>query len=620
MSELADFVLDAFRQAGGIVEPPAYGFYEALLPEEAARRWGVPAYQRLGFSDDPPPEVVDLGEGVILGYGHPLVETLVEDLRAEPACTQVYINDVRLDKRGLFELAHETLTFPNAHLSQAPRGSIAARRCHYVRFNFKAALITDEKRERLVAIVMDAQSGLPVPALIREEGLIRLEEKPAFEHLAPAPVRWLPGQRDVLSLPVLQGLLERASRAAVDELADVLASLRQRAARHLELDRARLTEYYDDIARDLGQRIERTTDDARRASLEDKLVAVRAEREAKLADVEAKYRLRVELELINLQVIVQPKLLLPVLVGDRAAKVERTVVWDPLLHRVEPWTCDVCGRAATRLMLCSGGHLVHEGCLLPEQCVDCKRVYCRRCAEQIGECVVCHRPVCVHSLNRCDTCGRGTCHAHVGLCHAADGEPASLPPAEPPPPRSAQKEKGKRPPESEATGEERKEQGEGISAPTRRETGQKKRVEPTRPDRSRRAGRAARQARSASAARSEGPKPYKIEVYVEPQAPVVNAFVLTRGKKQIAVRSWELTDQGIEVICRCEKWYSCPVHGRVLKPARPSEIESQIEAQIEELRQEYGVSTRQVFRYAFIRSASRQVPRIVLRGAWRAED
>ena len=41
MSELADFVLGAFRQAGGIVEPPAYGIYEALLPEQVARRWNV---------------------------------------------------------------------------------------------------------------------------------------------------------------------------------------------------------------------------------------------------------------------------------------------------------------------------------------------------------------------------------------------------------------------------------------------------------------------------------------------------------------------------------------------------------------------------------------------------
>ena len=99
MSELADFVLQAFRQAGGIVEPPAYGIYEALLPEEIAQRWHTSAYQRLAFADEAPAEVDDAEDVTVVGYGHPLTEMLTEELRAEPACAQVYVNDLRLDKR-----------------------------------------------------------------------------------------------------------------------------------------------------------------------------------------------------------------------------------------------------------------------------------------------------------------------------------------------------------------------------------------------------------------------------------------------------------------------------------------------------------------------------------------
>jgi len=433
MSELADFVLNVFRQAGGIVEPPAYGIYEALLPESVAQRWNVSAYQRLAFTDEPPADVPGAEDVTIVGYGHPLVETLMDTTRAEPACVMVHVNDLRLDKRNLLALAHQTLALPNARLTKAPRKSETAALCHYVRFNFKAALITDEKRERLVSVVMDAQAGFAVPELAHIEQLAQLEEESAFGHLLTASVRWLP-ENQPLSRPVLEGLLERATHAALDELAAPLETLRRRATRYLELDRARLTGYYDDIARDLQRRIGRASDDGRRTSLENKLAAAQAEREAKLADIEAKYRLRVELELVNLQVITQPKILLPVRIGNRTAKVERTVVWDPLLHRIEPLACDVCGRPATRLTLCTGGHLAHEECLLPEQCVDCKRIYCRLCADQMARCVVCDRPVCVHSLNRCQTCGRGTCREHVGLCHADDGQPVQWPPPEPPEP------------------------------------------------------------------------------------------------------------------------------------------------------------------------------------------
>jgi len=599
MSELADFVLNTFRQVGGIVEPPAYGIYEILLSEEMARRWNVPVYQRLAFADNAPADVTDAEDVAIVGYGHPLVETLMEEVRAEPACVQSYVNDLRLDKRGLLTLARQALAFPNARLTEAEHKGESAVLCHYVRFNFKAALITDEKRERLVSVVMDAQAGFAVPELTHIKQLARLEEKSAFEHLLSAPVRWLPGpghEDGVLSRPVLEGLLERATRAALDELAVPLETLRRRAARYLELDRARLTGYYDDIARDLQRRIGRVSDDARRASLEDKLAAAQAEREAKLADVEAKYRLRVELELINLQVIVQPKILLPVCVGNRTVTIERVVVWDPLLHRIEPLACDVCGRSATRLTLCTGGHLAHGDCLLSEQCVDCKRVYCRLCADQMGRCVVCDRPVCVHSLNRCSVCGRATCREHVRLCHAADGQPAGLPPPEPPKPPPPPVEKVEEKP---------------IPPPPPPRSEERRRKATTR---------AARGARRPVKKKSRIPTPYKIEVYVEPRAPVVNAFVLTKGQKQVAVRSWELTDEGIAVTCQCEKGWYCPADGTVLEPAGVSGIAAQIEAQIGDLRREYGISGRRVFRYTVVHGAARQVSRLVLRGEWRDEE
>jgi hypothetical protein len=611
MSELADFVLGAFRQVGGIVEPPAYGVYEALLPEEVARRWNVPAYQRLAFADQVPAEMTEVEDATVVGYDHPLVETLMEEVRAEPACVQVYVNDVRLDKRGLLKLADEEMAFPNARLSEIPRQKEIPALCHYVRFNLKAALITDEKHERLVSVVMDAQTGVAVPELTDIEQLTPLAEETAFGHLSSAPARWLLGsgrEGDVLSRAVLEELLERATHAALGELGEPLEKLHRRADRHLELDRARLIEYYEGITRDLQRRIKHSSDGARRTLAEDKLAAAQAERESKLADVEAKYRLRVEMKLVNLQIISQPKILLPVRIGNRTVGIERTVVWDPLLHRIEPLACDVCGQAATQLVLCSGGHLVHKGCLLLEQCIDCKRVYCRLCADQMGCCVVCGRPVCRHSLNHCATCGRATCHEHVELCHAADGEPIHLSSA-PSPKRE----------------EEMRRAAEPLSPPPPTDRVEEK-LPPSPPLPSRSGKRAHKAAvpgtqtvRRSVRESPRVPTPYKIEVYIDPRAPVVDAFVLTKGKKQIAVRSWELIEEGIAVRCRCEKWYHCSADGTVLELVDASGVETQIETQIEELRQEYGISARRVFRYAVVRGASRQVPRVVLRGEWRKQ-
>ena len=607
MDELADFVLNYYREGGAIVEPPAYGVYEVLLPDELASRLDVPAYQRFAFDDALATETDGAGEVTRLGYGHPLVESLIEAARQVPACTRLYVNTVRLDKRGLADLARQALSSPNARLAEVKDQAESRTLGHYVRFNFKAALITDEKREQLLSVLMDAQGGYAVKELAEIERLTTLETKPGFEHLPVMPPVWLPDE-EPLSRQALEGLLERAKRAALDELAEPLDSLQRRAARFLELDHARLEQYYDDMQRDLKRRLERATDDPstssgqrRRKSLEDKLTAVQAEREAKLADAEAKYRLRVELELINLLVIAQPRLVLPMNVENRTATVTRTVVWNPLLHRIEPLTCDVCGRASARLFLCTGGHLVHEECLLPHQCVDCKRIYCHLCTDQMKACVVCDQPVCASSLNRCPTCGRGTCREHVGLCHAAEGEPVRILPAPPPKPE----------PRPEPAEEPKLEKVEAPPKPPV-EKKPKKKKPPTPPAGRRRAG--AKRTPSTRRATVTG---QKIEVYTHAAEPVIDAFVIASRGRELARRTWELVEDGIAVWCRCEKGPFCRVDQTIFEPGTADEIEAQLQAQIEALQREYQVPGKRVNFYYVLHDTPRPERRLLLRGQWK---
>lgn len=617
MDELADFVLNYCREAGAIVEPPAYGVYEVLLPDAQARRLGVLEYQRFAFDDALATEGNGADEVTHLSYGHPLVESLIEAARRVPACTRLYVNAVRLDKRGLADLARQALSFPNARLVKVPGQDDESKTespalGHYVRFNFKAALSTDEKREQFLPVLMDAQGGYAVKELAEIERLATLETKPGFEHLPVMPPFWLPGE-EPLSRRALEGLLERAKRAALEELAEPLDSLQRRAARFLELDRARLEQYYDDMQRDLKRRLERAADDRRKA-LGDKLAAVQIEREAKLADAEAKYRLRVELELINLLIIAQPHLVWPMNVENRTATVTRTVVWNPLLHRIEPLTCDVCGRASCRLFLCTGGHLVHEECLLPHQCVDCKRVYCRLCADQMKACVVCDQPVCASSLNHCPTCGRGTCREHVGLCHAAEGEPTRILPT-----RKREMAEGTEAPPSELRPEPVEgPESEKVKAPPQPPVETKPEKKPTTERRAaeERVGKGTRVKRTPPIRRSVATG-QKIEVYTYPSEPAVTAFVIASRGRELAVRTWELVEDGIVVWCRCEKGPFCRVNQTVLEPGTAAEIEEQIQAEIEALRREYQVPGRRVNFYYVLHDTPRPERRLLLRGQWK---
>jgi len=275
------------------------------------------------------------------------------------------------------------------------------------------ALITDEKQEELASVLMNLHTGQPAWELDTQE-ILPLESEYRLRPMHEAPPAWRP-ELPLHSPERLAWLQEQAGWAVAGKLTSTIEALQQRTARRLELDRARLDAFYDDTAADLERRLARTEDEARRASLEEKLAFARLERERKLADVEAKYRLRIHLELINTVLISQPKIALQVSVGNRYTSAQTTFVWDPLPHRVEPPLCQACGRPASRVYLCANGHLAGEDCIL--HCAFCKRVFCTLCKDDVGTCAVCGKPLCVHSQIRCKVCGQVTCQEDMGRCH-----------------------------------------------------------------------------------------------------------------------------------------------------------------------------------------------------------
>ena len=381
------------------------------------------------------------------------------------------------------------------------------------------------------------------------------------------------GAGEALALDTFQALLPRAEAALRHKLADQVAALAARMERQLMLDLARIGDYYDEMAADLQRRQAHLSPDdvERRQSFADKLDMLEAERTAKFADARSRYTLRVEMELVNVLLATQAKVILPMSISNRTATITRTVVWDPLVHRLEPLVCDVCGKPGETLHLCTGGHLAHAACLAP-QCVDCKRAFCQLCAAQITECVVCHRPVCRHSLIECPTCGRGTCSEHQQLCHAADGQPATLPePAAPvtwtPRHRPAATPPPAQQPDPKPPAQTRSKSGDASSAQNAATKRSKAKSSPAEK-------------------RTPTAKGVRIDVQIYEDEPIVVAFVMRSTNRVLATRSLALTPQGILVHCQCEK-DPCPANGYFYRPASPAAITEQIAAHLKELQQEY---------------------------------
>jgi hypothetical protein len=593
MSTLQTFVLGYLQRLGSLVEPSAPGVNEVVLPDEVAHQWRVPAYQQIAFDEGVDASVTRLD------YNHPLVETLIAAARAQPASTRAYITDLRLDKTGLDNLAHTSWVLPNSRVVEQ-RNAVPARVCStYVLFNFKAALVSDEKHEQLVSVLMDANAGYAASASERIMQAINAEQPDVFlKTLAQAPIRWTAADGASLAEPLapltLQALLQRAQTAVLRELTEPLQHLQRRAQRFWELDEARLQEYYDELARDLRQR-QQAAQPERRAGLEEKLAAVEAERAAKLADVAERYQVRLDLTLLNLMVVMQPKLVLPVSIENRTTSVPTYAVWDPLLHRLEPLACTVCGLLSERTFLCHHGHLAHAECLAPA-CVDCKRVFCARCIDAVGSCAVCQRALCRYSRRTCEHCGRGTCQVHMGLCHANAGQPADLHVQTSTPAVSA-----------------------SVSAPKPSPTAPTPKPPPPKPSRPVSRKQIA-QPRLARRLPIGTPTPQRLEVVIRQQPEAVVAYVLASRERQVARRVWELhPTEGIAVFCQCELGAACEENNMLWRPVDAAGIDTQLLMAINAFRQEYGISPKKM--HFTQETAGRHIPmqRFVLPGSWKDE-
>lgn len=564
--DLASFVLGYLEHGGSLLTPPAYSVYEALLPDDLAGQIQADSYLRLAFDAEAE------ADALRLSVNHPLVEAMAEEAAQQPGHAQVAINHVRLEKPGLYDLAARTFSFANARLGAARNAVEQSALHHILRFNFKATLLSDEKQEQIVSVTLDVQAGHAVRAAEHLARLVTSETETAFGHLPLARPRW-PGAGEALDAVTWQALLQRAQAAAEAALQERLAAQQARNQRFLELDLARLEDYYDALERDMRRRLERADagEGERRSAVESKIAALHGERSAKLADIRVRYTLRVELELINALLTIQPKLLLPVEISNRRATVTRMAVWDPLLRRLEPLVCDVCGEPGEGLHLCTGGHLAHRGCLAP-QCVECNREYCRLCADQVLACVVCGRPVCKTSSRLCPDCGRVTCSEHVKLCHAADGQPAVLPQAGPPaqhsapvvsPPQAEIKTAGKPKPKAKPAAKTAKSQ-------------------------SRASGLA-----SAHTEARPAVKAVRINVELQESHPRLVAFVMRSTNRVLATRVIELTPNGIHIECECEK-SPCPANSYLHRPAPSHMIQEQVQSLLTKLQQEYYLPSKRV--------------------------
>jgi hypothetical protein len=132
-------------------------------------------------------------------------------------------------------------------------------------------------------------------------------------------------------------------------------------------DAERVRRYFADLRTELAERRARAEARGADASrFEGQAQALDREEQARLAELARKMSLQVQVRLLNLLSVVQPKLSVPLcLVPTRGPTGTAEVMWDPATQKVEALACAGCRRPTLVLAVLAAGRVGCTDCSLP---------------------------------------------------------------------------------------------------------------------------------------------------------------------------------------------------------------------------------------------------------------
>jgi hypothetical protein len=251
---------------------------------------------------------------------------------------------------GLDSQLRRAVTLPPGFVIKIER----SRALHFPQaiFWFEATFVSDQKEQDLLAVAIDAHYGRQVRHWERLLDRSHLAAKP----WSPLPEAPHPGL--AATYPIARDRVVRTLSALANTYHRELV---ERLNRQLE----RIGRYYHDLRAEVEEQARKARnrdDDAKRFAA--RLEGLTREEELRSGELRRKSQLKVQLRLLNLLVIHQPKVLLHTVVTSSAGAVAGRLdwVWDPVTESVEATVCPECRHPTFEFAVTRRGRLICSTC------------------------------------------------------------------------------------------------------------------------------------------------------------------------------------------------------------------------------------------------------------------
>lgn len=302
--------------------------------------------------------VSEFAPGVEIGFGTPLLERALAEVRRGTTLAAASVEGLRLKSDGVAALAERRLRAGNARLRAA--GVTRARTATLLlALRYEAA--SDEAREGLVPIAIDLGDLTAVPDVL--------------EHLSGLELGAARGGTSAGAPPaqVAAAVLRDAAPRIESELKPFSEAMQRRLGR----DAARVRGYYDGLLAELNdpRRRRRGPVDAAEAERRraEERRAIETERERKLLDAQRRYAVRIDVRVAGALRLEHDEVSCFLELKRRERERRIRVGWSPFLRDLKPLVCERCLRETTAFDVCD----------------DALHILCGRCASRA--CPVCAR-------------------------------------------------------------------------------------------------------------------------------------------------------------------------------------------------------------------------------------
>jgi hypothetical protein len=337
MSLLEEFLLEYVEVVGGLWQAVEPQVYDAMLQISIEHAIDLTTSEGVFRFTLDPEAVPDYPTAQLVAFGNPLLDRIFDHAQSLGRVAQVYFTGFNLTPHDLPATVRRSLQVP----ARVEVRSAAPRAYHFssALFWFQATFISDEKVQNIFSVGLDRYYGRLMRTL--EDTLHGAALSEARSYPYPDAPR--------LSLRrTYQLAREEAAHTVTVAAHSHLAELQQ----SLQRETQRITGYFADLRAELTDRQLRAAakgEDV--APFEAQRSALEREEQTQLADLRHKLALRVQIRLLNVLHVIQPKLRIRVqLVPPQGISGEIEVVFDPALalalKRSGQVVCPACAAAS----------------------------------------------------------------------------------------------------------------------------------------------------------------------------------------------------------------------------------------------------------------------------------